>query len=269
MGRAEDDMSGNSLKLMLVALATLALPAAGQVASGRAGVVPRTHVTAARTPYTAEYKITSIKTLADGSSITRDSTEVVAVDSEGRRMSQMTFTLSKSQKTVTNVNLFDPVAKTYTHWSSFDKLTTIVPLAGREHGCPSEPRPASTTRSTSTTENLGTASIQGVEARGTRTTRTIAAGEVGNETPLVTTIERWTAVAVGLRGLSVREITDDPRSGKRDRELTSITQEEPDPALFQPPADYKVVTKDPSGNCSTEPEQNGNEDNNKEESDKE
>jgi hypothetical protein len=68
---------------------------------------------------------------------------------------------------------------------------------------------------------------------------------------LVSTSERWTALTVGLNGLVVRDISDDPRRGKTTRELTNLTQGDPDPTTFQPPEGYEVVTKDSSG-CQDE-----------------
>jgi hypothetical protein len=247
-----------SATLSLVAGAALVIPVAAQISrsrtTGTAGT-SETHVTAAKAPYTAEYKITSVQTLADGNVITREDSEVTALDPQGRQMHQMTTTRAKDQAPVVNVNVFDPVAKTDTHWSSLGKQATVYALSGGAgHGCAVEarsPRPA-TPHTKPVIENLGTASIQGVEARGTRTTNAIPAGEVGNEASLVTTTERWTAVAVGLKGLVVREITDDPRWGKWTKELTSISQEDPDPALFQPPAGYEIVTKDSGHDCPPE-----------------
>jgi len=39
-----------------------------------------------------------------------------------------------------------------------------------------------------------------------------------------------------LNGLLVRDVRDDPRSGKTTKELTNLSQSDPDPATFQPPA---------------------------------
>ncbi|MFZ1917183.1 MAG: hypothetical protein WAU58_06400 [Terriglobales bacterium] len=244
---------------MLVAVAGLALPLAAQVRS-RTSTTSATHITAAKTPYTAEYKITQVQTLAGGNTITRESTEVAAVDSQGRRMTSTTTTAAENGTPRTESSVFDPVAKTLTRWSSPGKRARVRQI-GVGHGCSSttedEPRPShSLTRAPHerpAVENLGTASIQGVEARGTRTTMTIPAGEVGNEAPLVRTSEVWSAVTVGLKGLLVREVVDDPRSGKWNRELTSINQNDPDPAVFQPPDGYEIVKVDASeAGCATE-----------------
>ncbi len=54
-----------------------------------------------------------------------------------------------------------------------------------------------------TVENLGTETIQGVEARGRRTTTTtMPVGPLGKSQPQVSTYEVWRAVDPGLEGLS-------------------------------------------------------------------
>jgi hypothetical protein len=185
---------------------------------------------------------------------------VKALDSQGRRMTAVTTTSDSGEHAeITHVFVFDPVARTQTHWNSPGTRATVtaMPAPGSAHRCSplaSDPDAVLVTngpRSTSTTENLGTASIQGVEARGRRITTTIPAGAVGNEEPLVTTKEIWSAIAVGLNGLLVRDVTDDPRAGKSTRELTQLTQSDPDPATFQPPEGYEIVTKDGSA-CQSE-----------------
>jgi hypothetical protein len=42
----------------------------------------------------------------------------------------------------------------------------------------------------------------------------------------------------------VREVTDDPVTGKLTKELVELSQSEPDPATFQPPEGYVVVTQE-------------------------
>jgi hypothetical protein len=241
--------------LPMVIVSALALPVAGQVTRSRPSATTETHVRTAPVPYTAEYRITRVQVLANGTTITRESKDVKALDSQGRRMTALTVTSeSGDHAEVTHVFVFDPVAHTQTHWTSPGTRATVTPMLapGTAHTCsPMAPDPDNVhvtgPHSTSTTENLGTAEIQGVEARGRRITRTIPAGAVGNEEPLVTTKEIWNAIAVGLNGLLVRDVTDDPRMGKSTRELTQLTQGDPDPATFQPPEGYEIVTRDPPG----------------------
>ena len=249
---------------IVIAVAGLTLPVAGQVVRRSAPVPARVNSRPARAPYTAEYKVTRVQTLANGTTITREDNEVRVVDAQGRERWETTR-WSKEQGSVTDVNVHDPVARTHTFWSTLAKRATVHPQPGsvQTHGC-SERSAASETHSTGihavagasparpTVENLGTDTIQGIEARGTRHTTTIPTGEIGNEAPLVSTYETWTAIKPDLHQLLVRQINDDPRQGKTTWELTSFTQGDPDPALFQPPADYEivsaeeVVTKNPS-----------------------
>jgi hypothetical protein len=86
-------------------------------------------------------------------------------------------------------------------------------------------------------ESLGTQTIEGVEAEGTRITFTIAAGKIGNELPIVTVRERWYSPELQTVVLSKNS---DPRTGETTYRLTNISRGEPDPSLFQIPADYTV-----------------------------
>jgi len=246
--------------MVLVAVAGLSFFASGQAASQaartRTSVARETTVRAAKAPYTAEYKITQVQTLSDRTTITRETTEVKALDSQGRRMTATTIT-SGDRAPTTHVMVFDPVARTQTFWHSPGKVAHVLQMSdtAAERHCSTitrdDVRVVSGPNSKFTSEDLGTESIQGIEARGRRYTTTIPAGAVGNDEPLVSTSERWTALTVGLSGLVVREIRDDPRQGKTTRELTNLTQGDPDPTTFQPPEGYQIVTKDSSG-CQDE-----------------
>jgi hypothetical protein len=86
-------------------------------------------------------------------------------------------------------------------------------------------------------EQLGTQTIEGVAAEGTRTTFTIAAGKIGNDRPIVTVNERWYSQELQTVVLSKNS---DPRMGETTYRLTNIDRSEPDPSLFQVPADYTV-----------------------------
>jgi hypothetical protein len=86
-------------------------------------------------------------------------------------------------------------------------------------------------------ESLGRQTIEGVEAEGTRVTFTIAAGKIGNERPIVTVNERWYSPELQTVVLSKNS---DPRMGETTYRLTNISRSEPDPSLFQVPADYTV-----------------------------
>jgi hypothetical protein len=88
--------------------------------------------------------------------------------------------------------------------------------------------------------DLGKQMIEGVEAVGTQSVTTIAAGAIGNEQPIRIVSERWYSEALHTVVMSKRS---DPRTGEVVYRLTNLDRSEPSPALFQVPADYTV--KDP------------------------
>ena len=86
-------------------------------------------------------------------------------------------------------------------------------------------------------EDLGQQVIEGVTARGTRTTTVIPAGAIGNEQPITVTSEEW--FSPDLKVLVMTKHAD-PRSGETTYRLTSIARGEPNPSLFELPAGVTI-----------------------------
>ena len=248
--------------MLTIATTSLALSATGQAVRSQTSTSPASGgqisstMTAgphhARQPYTVEYSVTREETLANGTTITHEDSETEAVDSQGRRMFANTFV--REPESHTHVSVFDPVARTHTSWNVPGKRATVwaESEAGAGHACAAR-EPSAEVHSQpmhvhegSVVEKLGTTTIEGIEARGERFTHTIPAGAQGNDAPLVRTEEIWRAMPAGVSGLTLRRITDDPREGKTDKEVKSLTQGEPDAALFQPPDGYEIVNQAPS-----------------------
>jgi hypothetical protein len=91
--------------------------------------------------------------------------------------------------------------------------------------------------STTSREDLGEQTIEGVVAKGTRTTIVIPAGAIGNEQPLKEISEEWLAKDLKVLVLTIHA---DPRTGKTTYRLTNINRSEPNPSLFEVPAGYAV-----------------------------
>jgi hypothetical protein len=107
------------------------------------------------------------------------------------------------------------------------------PRLAAEPAPPKEPLDERTKR-----ESLGKRLIEGVEVEGTRTTRTIPAGEVGNTRPLQIVDESWYSPELHLRIMIMHR---DPRSGESTFRLTNINRGEPARTLFEVPPNYRLA----------------------------
>ncbi len=87
------------------------------------------------------------------------------------------------------------------------------------------------------TESLGTQTIEGLLAQGTRTTMTIPAGQIGNEQPIQIVSEQWYSPDLQTIVMSKR---NDPQMGQTVYQLTNINRSEPPHSLFEVPADYTI-----------------------------
>jgi hypothetical protein len=87
-------------------------------------------------------------------------------------------------------------------------------------------------------EDLGSQTMEGLFATGTRMTRTIPAGQIGNDRPLSIVTEVWTSPDLKIIVSSKRS---DPRMGEQTFQLKNVTRAEPDASLFSVPPDFKVI----------------------------
>jgi hypothetical protein len=89
-----------------------------------------------------------------------------------------------------------------------------------------------------TTEDLGSQTMEGVTVTGTRTTRVVPVGQIGNDAPISIVTEVWTSPELKTVVYSKRS---DPRMGVQTFQLTNIMRAEPDASLFTVPTDFRVV----------------------------
>ena len=251
----EVHMHSLSRKCSIALVITLAWLSAVEMGGAQSG--PNRATRPQLAPYTAEFKITSVRTLANGATITRVSDSVEARDSQGRFFHKQEMDPGVESRIPRNSigSIRDPIEGTNTNWQSIthETVVTKLPAPDQRHGCwandagvnivvydpPSNPPKASAMPiQPPQIEDLGTAMIEGIEVHGRRFTRTIPAGQIGNDQPIVSTNETWSAPSLG--GLTLKSIDDDPRNGKTTREVVQLEPGEPDPALFQAPPDYQV-----------------------------
>jgi hypothetical protein len=248
--------------LALVAAASLALPAVSQVSTSKAEATASSKTSpAARLPYMAEYKIVQVQTRADGVSSTHESRIVTVRDAQGRQMTATTdIPTSAEAKPVTHFQVVDPMAHRTFTWSFPGKKAIVmaIPFYGSsQSSCGSATfgivsGDCDTKPTKETVEELGTKTIQGVEARGRRTMWTTLSEYIGKDKKhkptvcpsKVSTNELWNAITPGLNGLVARQISEDAQSGKFSKELVKFSQREPDKALFRPPTGYEIVNRE-------------------------
>ena len=201
--------------------------------------------TVAGAPYSAVEVRTHQQVLAAGNTIQRQEQTNVYRDNQGRVRRETTMTGPDGQAH-TRVTIADPVAGTMTELDAKNKTAFTHPAKFPT---------ASTTAGTSTPgamgrasrtgvseanvkhETLAAQSIHGLMASGTRVTRTIPAGTIGNSQALQTVHETWMSDDLKV---PLKTTISDPRMGTMTTELTNINRSQPDPSLFQVPADYTV-----------------------------
>lgn len=61
---------------------------------------------------------------------------------------------------------------------------------------------------------------------------------MGNDRPITTVTETWTSP--DLKTVVLSKVSD-PRNGESTTKLTNIVMAEPDPVLFQIPAEYSIM----------------------------
>ena len=92
--------------------------------------------------------------------------------------------------------------------------------------------------SNSKTEDLGTQSMEGVNAEGQRITSTIETGAIGNDRPIQNVFERWYSPELQVNIMTRRS---DPRTGENVLRLTNIRRGEQSPTLFEVPPGYNIL----------------------------
>jgi len=91
---------------------------------------------------------------------------------------------------------------------------------------------------TTTKEDLGEQSIEGVRAHGTRSVTVIPAGSsIGNLNEIKILSEQWFSPDLEVLVMTKHS---DPRVGETIYKLTNIVRAQPDPNLFTVPGDYTL-----------------------------
>jgi len=237
----------------LLALAA-ALSAQGNFVGGQMGAWTGAETQVAGAPYSAVRTTLVQQTLANGNQLVRQEQAKVYRDSQGRVRIEQSSANEVTGKTWTPVTITDPVAGVAYALNSEARTYSRTPV--RMFARPAPPAggsgsamlarrgqpgtgPGGRARGGANvqTEDLGTQSIEGQPATGTRTTETIPAGGIGNQQPIQVVRETWISTALRVPVLIK---TSDPRFGATTMQLSNVLMGEPDPSFFLPPADYTL-----------------------------
>lgn len=258
--------------LPLLALPFITVAQTQEGASGQRGMISPNSVAVSTTfdgpglqlvvsvtgqPYSADRIMEHNQTLSDGTHI-KQKREVAREyrDSQGRTrterqpFAESVLSAGLKGKIPLSVHIYDPVAgysytldtqkhvayriavtvrnpehasiRTNPYAVPTGKNVLVHPIPGRDHK----------------RESLGTETILGMEAVGTRVTMITKAGVEGNDRPLKRVCEHWQSEEMKITLLSK---CSDPRMGESVTGVANLERSEPDPGLFQVPPDYTIV----------------------------
>jgi len=167
------------------------------------------------------------RTLSDGNVVTNEVRGVYWRDSAGRtRMERGSLVIIQdpAARKIATLDLQQKTAHRSTEQAA-GQPATMPSMSQAMGGGPSQ--------------DLGTRTIEGMEARGSKITVVVPAGAIGNLHPIQQVSEVWLANGLALPLLLK---TTDALNGEHVQSLHSIvTGLETDPGLFQIPSDFKVI----------------------------
>jgi hypothetical protein len=202
-------------------------------------------------PFSGVAVTESMQTLADGNHITRKTQTNLFRDSQGRVRKEVAisgfapFAASGTPKSF--IVISDPVANTnfVLHPESkiaenvgrpFRKMKEFAKSGKFEEKMQAR-QEAEIASGNLKKEDLGTQVISGVSAQGTRMTKTIPAGQMGNEKPILIVHETWFSNDLQMVVMSKRT---NPWIGETTYTLTNIERTEPAASMFTVPSDFTV-----------------------------
>jgi len=204
-------------------------------------------------PFSATATTETTQTLSDGTVLHRTAASNVYRDSQGRSRREVTLAgfgpLATTGKTRTMVTIADPVAGAHYALEPDQKTAYKMPMRKAASGTNNAENSAAFEQKMQQRleqdeasgvvkkETLATQMIAGVSAEGTRITRTIPVGQIGNDKPLAVVFERWYSPDLQI---VVKSTRTDPRFGTTTYTVINLQRAEPAASLFTVPTDYAV-----------------------------
>jgi hypothetical protein len=201
-------------------------------------------------PFTAIVTTEWTRILADGTTATIKNRRTIARDSTGRvfqerrvfsadgdvqptPFSALEYSDPSRQEFLSCVPRMKTCHESRYLRSAFDRMPAST---GGVQACQCASRPGKGI--TITQEALGQQTMEDLEAIGSREITTLPAGAIGNTNPQPIVKEFWYSPRLGINLVTKRF---EPQAGAEDFVVSHVSLDEPNPALFEPPADYKVM----------------------------
>lgn len=200
-------------------------------------------------PFTLTLETEWVQKLADGGTVTLVNKRRISRDAAGRVSQERWWLVPKNGKTESQKNalqISDPDAHTLYNCFFLTKpqvcqLLTYVPM---EPAVQIDAKPGvkemPNDQGSVVHEDLGRQLVSGIETVGVRDTTIYNPGVVGNDQRMTVEREQWYSPQLDINLLSVRS---DPLRGKQTFTARDVILGDPDPALFELPAGFKVVDR--------------------------
>ena len=190
-------------------------------------------------PFSATAVIEVQQYLPDGSTQIRRTINLIARDSQGRTHNETRRLMPQyfhGSPPLLSVRLFDPLTQMRTVCDpalhvARQEIAATKPLAN------SFPNPFKHI------EDLGTTTLNGLQAKGTRRSYTIAAKASGTGSPVEIEVEEWYTEDLHLNLLTRHT---DPRIGILTVAVSALKRDEPPGSMFQVPAGYQIIDITPT-----------------------
>ena len=199
-------------------------------------------------PLVAVVNTESTEFLKDGKVLNQKTLSAIARDGRGRIFNERRPLIPAADTEtppILSIHIYDPQTRTNTFMDPQQKMAWQHTLNRPPSAVPPEmgsiPILGTTPASPYVQEqDLGTRRIEGVDCHGVRDTQTIPAGQSETGKELTVVDEYWYSEDLRLNMLAIHK---DPRTGEQTTTVTQLDRTEPDPAIFEIPAGYKLFQR--------------------------
>lgn len=192
-------------------------------------------------PFHAKIQVLVTRTLPDGTTVQQKYYTLAARDSAGREYRESRDIVpadSDREPPLMHTVVYDPKTSLMIGCNPVRRTCQQISFNPTQHPADDPIGPSADGKSVLARQDLGKKTIDGLEAVGTRETRTFAPGAFGNDKPVVVTKELWYSPQLQFN-LAVTRI--DPRNGTQKFEVTDLKLGDPGPEWFALPDGYRMV----------------------------